>query len=488
MNQEAKVVPDHLSLYYGGKWRDSIGGDTFETINPATGMFLARVANASREDVERAVAAAVEGFNIWRDVPPLERARIMREGAAIFRKHAREIALMDSTDGGNPISEMQSDAMFAATRWEFFAGLVTEMKGSSIPMGPSSVNFSVREPRGVVLRIAPFNHPFVFTAGHVAAALAAGNSTIVKPPEQVPLSTLYAAELLDGLLPPGVFNVVPGLREVGAALASHKDIAMVSLTGSVATGTAVAVEAARGLKPVLLELGGKNAMIAYDDMDPDVVANALVTGMNFTWCGQSCGSMTRGFVHRSIYDAVAARVPHHAARFVPGIPSDPGTTMGSIISKDQYDRVLRYIQSGKDEGARLLCGGSPPTDPKLANGFFIPPTVFADVTPDMTIAREEIFGPVTTLIAWDDEAKLIKDVNAVDYGLTCSIWTHNLERAHRTAQRVQAGYVWINEVGRHFLGAPFGGYKLSGNGREECLEELIAYTQEKHIHVNLAHG
>ena len=261
--------------------------------------------------------------------------------------------MIDAADCGNPYTEMVRDATIAAAQIEFYAGLVTEMKGSSIPMGPGVVNFSVREPRGVVGRIIPFNHPFMFCAGKAGAPLAAGNTVVMKPPEQAPLSSLRLAELIDGILPPGVFNLVPGGREAGAALASHKDVAMIALIGSVPTGRAVMKAASETLKAVMLELGGKNALIAYPDADPDEVADGVIGGMNFTWCGQSCGSTSRAFVHEKIYEAVLAKVKTKITHYKPGIATDPATTMGSIISKTQYERILGFIESAKQEGARL---------------------------------------------------------------------------------------------------------------------------------------
>src|SRR5262249_11369734 len=331
-------------------------------------------------DVDAAVAAAKAAFKEWRNVLPLERAKMLRRIAEVLRKHAQELALIDAADCGNPVAEMVSDATVAAAQTEFFAGLVTEMKGSSIPMGPGVVNFSVREPRGVVGRIIPFNHPFMFCAGKAAAPLATGTTVVMKPPEQAPLSSLRLAELIDGILPPGVFNLVPGGREAGSALASHKDVAMIALIGSVPTGRAVMKAASDTLKPVMLELGGKNALIAYPDADPDDVADGVIGGMNFTWCGQSCGSTSRAFVHAKIYDAVIERVKAKVAHYKPGIPTDPATTMGAIISKAQYEKVLGFIDSAKKDGATLVHGGGPPKDPKLANGYFIEPTLFADVT------------------------------------------------------------------------------------------------------------
>jgi betaine-aldehyde dehydrogenase len=479
------TLPQHRTCYYGGAWHAPKSGRMAETLNPGTGESLGEVADGGAADVDAAVAAAKTAFREWRNVLPLERAKMLRRIAEVLRAHAQELAMIDAADGGNPVAEMVSDAMVAAAQTEFFAGLVTEMKGASIPMGPNVVNFSVREPRGVVARIIPFNHPFMFCGGKSAAPLAAGNTVIVKPPEQAPLSSLRLAELIDGILPPGTTLNTPGGREVGAALSAHRDVAMVALIGSVPTGRAVMRAAADTVKPVMLELGGKNALIAYADADPDEVAGAVIAGMNFTWCGQSCGSTSRAFIHATIHDAVLARVQERIRHFRPGIPTDPKTTMGAIVSKQQFERVLDYIDSARQEGARLLCGGGPPADPALQNGFFVEPTVFADVTMAMRIAREEIFGPVLGILKWQDEATMLAEVNSVEYGLTCSIWTNDISTAHRTASLVEAGFVWINEVGKHFLGVPFGGVKQSGIGREECFEEMLAFTQEKNIHLRL---
>jgi betaine-aldehyde dehydrogenase len=483
--QVDSVLPKHRTAWYGGAWHDPRSERDEETWNPSTGDSLGRVALCGEEDVGAAVAAARSGFEAWRAVPALERARILRRIADVVRQHAEELALIDAANCGNPVREMTSDAMVAAAQLDFFAGLVTEMKGASIPMGPGCVNFSVREPLGVVARIVPFNHPFMFAAGKSAAPLAAGNAVVVKPPDQAPLSALRLAELIGGLVPPGVFNVVPGNRETGAALARHRDVSMVAIIGSVAAGRAVMRAASDTVKRVLLELGGKNALIAYSDADPAEVAAAMVAGMNFTWCGQSCGSTSRAFVHEAIYESVLEEAAARARAYRPGIATEGETTMGAIASGAQLERVLSYIESAKREGARLVCGGERPSDSRLARGFFVEPTIFGDVIASMRIAREEIFGPVLSVLRWSDEARMLAEVNGVEHGLTCSIWTNDLSTAHRAAAAVQVGYVWINDVGRHFLGAPFGGVKQSGFGREECLEELLAFTQEKNIHLRL---
>jgi NAD-dependent aldehyde dehydrogenases len=478
-------LPQQRDLYYGGAWHKPTAGNRTVVTSPSTGESLGEVGDADAADVDAAVASARAGLKVWRDVHPNERAKILRRIAGLVRENALELAAIDAADCGNPVKAMLGDADIASAQLEFFAGLVTEMKGASIPMGSAAINFSVREPVGVVAKILPFNHPFMFVAGKSAAPLAAGNAVIVKPPEQAPLSALRFAELVDGLLPPGVFNVLPGGRAAGAAIAGHPGIAMVSLIGSVPTGRAVMQAASATLKPLLLELGGKNALIAYPDADPREVAQAMAAGMNFTWCGQSCGSTSRAFLHSSIYDEVLALVPEACRSFKPGNPLDMSTTMGALASRQQYERVLEFIAAGKSEGARLICGGETPADARLSGGCFVPPTVFADVEAHMRIAHEEIFGPVLSVMPWTDETAMLEAVNAVDYGLTCSIWTNDLNAAHRTATAVEAGYVWVNEVSKHFLGTPFGGVKQSGLGREECLSELLAYTQEKNIHIRI---
>jgi betaine-aldehyde dehydrogenase len=478
-------LPLTRQLYYGGAWHESADGLHASIENPGTGEVLTQVAQAAAEDMDAAVVAAQHGFANWRQVAPAERARILRQAAEVIRSNGPELAMLDAADSGNPYREMRKDADAAAAQVDFFAGLVTEMKGASIPMGPDRVNFSVREPLGVVARLLPFNHPLMFCAGKTAAILAAGNAVIVKPAEQTPLSALRLAELIGPLFPAGVFNVLPAGRRAAAHLAAHPGIAKVALVGSIAAGRAILQAAAATIKPVLLELGGKNALIAFADADPDEVAQAVVEGMNFAWCGQSCGSTSRAFLHDSLHDAVLERMGRRLIDFVPGVPTDPATRMGALVSRTQYERVLQYIAAAQAQGARLVYGGGRPAHCAPDRGYFIEPTVFADVTPQMRIAREEIFGPVLSVQRWQDEHAMFEQVNALEYGLTCSIWTNDLNTAHRTAQRVAAGFVWVNEVAKHFLGSPFGGYKQSGLGREECLDELLAFTQEKNIHIRL---
>ena len=478
------ILPKHRDLYYDGKWQKPKGG-YLETWNPATGDSLGQVAEANAADVDAAVQAAHKAFREWRKVKPVERAALMKKVAAVLRANADELAMLDAANCGNPIREMRRDAVVAAMQIEFYAGLVTEAKGETIPMGEGVVNLSVREPYGVVGRIVAYNHPIMFTAGKMGPPLAAGNTVIVKPPYQAPLSAYRMMELIDGIMPPGVISIVSAGREGSEALVTHPLVPRVALIGSVPTGRAVAKAAADRLKHVTLELGGKNACIIYPDADLEKAIPGAVNGMNFTWCGQSCGSTSRLFVHESIHDRVLEGMMQIIKTYNPGIPTEMETTMGSIISKAQHDKIMGYIDIAKNGGAKLVYGGKVPSDPLLAKGWFVDPTVFDGVDQGMRIANEEVFGPVLSVLKWRDEEAMFEQVNAVEYGLTGSIWTTSLANAHRAAARVQSGYIWVNNTSAHFLGASFGGYKQSGIGREEGADELLAYTQVKNINIVL---
>ena len=478
------ILPKHRDLYYDGSWQKPKGGYQ-ETLNPATGESLGACAEANSHDVDAAVQAAHRAFKQWRRVKPLERAALMKKVAARLRENAGELAMLDAANCGNPVREMMRDAGTAAAQWDFFAGLVTELKGETIPMGEGVVNLSVREPFGVCARIVAYNHPLMFTAAKAAPAIAAGNTVIMKPPYQAPLPAYRMMELIDGILPPGVLNILTCGKDGSEALVAHPLVPRVSLIGSVPTGRAVARAAADRLKHVSLELGGKNACIIYPDADLEKAAKGAVGGMNFTWCGQSCGSTSRLFIHESVYDRVLEGVLKHVRNHTPGIPTEMDTTMGAIISRAQLEKILRYIEIGKQDGATLAYGGRQPDDPKLAGGFFVEPTVFTNVTQKMRIANEEVFGPVLSILKWKDEEAMFEQVNAVEYGLTGSVWTTSLASAHRAAARIESGFIWVNGAGPHFLGVSFGGYKQSGIGREESYEELLSFTQTKNINITL---
>jgi betaine-aldehyde dehydrogenase len=478
------LLPKHRDLYYGGAWHKPVGG-YLETLNPATGMSLGPCAEANVADVDAAVLAAHEGFQIWRRMKPLERAGLIKKVAAMLRANADELAMIDAANCGNPIREMKSDATIAAAMLDFCAGLATEVKGETIPMGEGIINMSVREPYGVVARIVAYNHPIMFTAGKMGPALATGNVVIMKPPYQAPLSAYRMMELIDGIMPPGVINIITAGRAGSEALVAHPLVPRLSLIGSVPTGRAIAKAAAERLKHVTLELGGKNACIIYPDADLQKAARAAVDGMNFTWCGQSCGSTSRLFVHESVYEQVISLAMQRLAHYKPGIPTEMETTMGAIVSQAQLEKIMGYIDIAKAGGATLASGGKRPGDALLAKGFFVEPTVFTDVTQDMRIANEEVFGPLLSVLKWRDEEELFAQVNAVEYGLTASIWTGGLANAHRAAGRVESGYIWVNNASAHFLGASFGGYKQSGIGREEGSDELLTFTQVKNINITL---
>jgi betaine-aldehyde dehydrogenase len=478
----AMAVP--RGLYYGGAWHQARGG-TQDTFDPATGRNLGACAEADAQDVEAAVAAAEGAFPAWRALRPLERAAVVKRIAATLRTHAAELALIDACNGGNPVAEMERDVHAAAAQLDYFAGLATELKGETIPMGDAAVDLTRREPFGVCARIVAYNHPLMFTAAKMGPPLAAGNTVIMKPPQQAPLSALRMMELIDGIAPPGVANLLTGGRACGQALVAHPRVPRLSVIGSVDTGRAIAQGAAAQLKHVTLELGGKNACVIYPDADLDKAIAGAVAGMNFTWCGQSCGSTSRLFVHESIHARVVEGVLERVRAYRPGLPTDPATTMGALISKAQHDKVMSYIALGRSEGATLAHGGKVPADAALAHGWFVEPTVFTHVTQSMRLASEEVFGPVLAVLSWRDEEALWRDVNAVPYGLTCSIWTRDLATAHRAAARAEAGFVWINHVGQHFIGVPFGGYKQSGIGREESFDELLSYTQVKNVYIAL---
>src|SRR6478609_1652158 len=477
-------LPRHRGIYYGGAWHATSGGRETALSSPGTGESLGTAVDASAQDVDRAVIAARQAFASWRDVPAQQRAAAIRKAAEILREHAEELAWIDAIDGGNPLTAMLFDVGISADYMDYFAGLVTEIKGSTIPIGPGTLNYTVREPLGVVARIGAFNHPLLFVAGKCGAPLAAGNVLIVKPAEQTPLSALRVAELWKDVFPPGVFSVVTGGRDAGAALVAHPKVAKIGFIGS--GGRAVMQGASATLKALTLELGGKNALIACADAAPADVAEGVVRGMNFRYVtGQSCNSTSRVYLHDDIHDATLPEIVKRVAAIRIGLPTERDTEMSCLASQAQFDKTISYIKLGLEGGARLAYGGKRPADPKLAHGFFVEPTVFADVTDDMRIAREEIFGPVVSILRWSDESDLISRVNALDVGLTASIWTHDLDRAHRLASKVEAGYVWINGASTHHVGVPFGGVKQSGSGREESIDEMLECTQLKNVMVTL---
>lgn len=468
--------------YYGGTWHAAQSGQTFDSTSPSTGRLLATVPYADEKDVDLAVRAAAKGFETWRKVELKERAKCLEAFAKRIRERAKELAVIDAVDAGNAVKGMEGDMHWTADTLDYFAGLVTEVKGETSSQGPRHLNLTRRQPYGVVAKLNPFNHPFRFCGEKAAAPLAAGNCVVIKSSEQAPISSFRLAELADGIFPPGVVNVVAGDGRTGAALVAHPLVSRIGFVGSVETGRLVAKGAAEGLKRCTLELGGKNPIIIFPDADPKQAAAAAIKGMNMNRQGQSCSSTSRVFVHESLHRAVVDEIVRLAEALPVGFPWIESNELGPIVSRKQYDRITGYIESGKAQGAKLLTGGGRPADPKLADGLFLSPTVFDGVSQDMRIAAEEIFGPVMSVLAWSDTEDMLAKANATQYGLTAAIVTNRLDLAMETAERVDAGYVWINANGR-YLGAPYGGWKQSGQGVEETFEELVSYTQVKNIHM-----
>jgi len=469
-------------LYIGGKWEESVKGKTFESINPANMDSLGELPLADEEDVNRAVIAAKEAFYDWSRMPIKERAGFLDALAEILQDKRDELGLMDCLDSGNTISGMKGDVDWSADTIRYFAGLIAEIKGETFSEKPGHLNFTRREPYGVVAKINPFNHPLRFCAEKSAAALAAGNTVVIKASEQAPLSSLRFAEICHEVLPPGVVNVLTGDTACGQAMVRHPDVRRVGVVGSVSTGIAIAKDAAEDLTHVTLELGGKNPIIIFSDVDPKEAASFAVKGMNMNRQGQSCSSTSRVFVHKNIHKEVIEELKILVEKLPVGLPWIESSEVGPIVSKRQYDKIMDFITSAGQEGATLVTGGCSPNDELLSNGFFIQPTVFCNVKPEMRIAREEIFGPVMSVFEWNDYENLLSIVNGLEYGLTAMIVTNNMKQAMETSERVEAGYIWINSNGR-YLGAPYGGWKASGIGQEECFDELLSYTRIKNINM-----
>jgi acyl-CoA reductase-like NAD-dependent aldehyde dehydrogenase len=456
-------------------------------MNPGTGEPLTMSPWATAQDVDRAVRAAKRAAQTWKEIPVKQRAEFLLRLARELEARREELALLDALNSGNPIREMRRDVSLAVGVIEHYAGLGQEIKGETLPSTHETLHFSIREPYGVVGRIVAFNHPLLFAASRLAAPLVAGNAIVLKPADQTPLSALALGRMVADVFPPGVINIVPGDGpSTGVALVRHPDVKRIAFIGSVETGRLIQRQAAEiGVKHISLELGGKNPMIIFSDVDPEMAAEAAVRGMNFNWQGQSCGSTSRLFVHRRLYDRVVTSIVDRVRSIKVGDPLSEETQMGPMISKRQLDKSLSYVALAQDEGGAILTGGSRPPEVH-PGGHFLQPTVLGGVRPTMRVAQEEIFGPVLSVLEWEDYDEMISAVNGVRYGLTASIWTNDINLALKTMRAVEAGYVWINDVSIHYPGAGFGGYKESGVGKEENLAELLSYTQEKYVNIRTA--
>ncbi|MDR5768004.1 MULTISPECIES: betaine-aldehyde dehydrogenase [unclassified Caballeronia] len=474
-------------LYIGGEYVDATSGETFDTLDPATGETLARVQRASQADIDRAVKSAREGQREWAAMTAMQRSRILRRAVDLLRARNDELAAIETRDTGKPIAETRAvDIVTGADVIEYYAGLATAIEGEQIPLRESSFVYTRREPIGVCAGIGAWNYPIQIACWKSAPALAAGNAMIFKPSEITPLTASKLAEIYtEAGLPAGVFNVVHGDGRVGAMLAEHAGIEKISFTGGVETGKKVMARAGGStLKEVTMELGGKSPLIVFDDANLERAADIAMSA-NFFSSGQVCTNGTRVFVERGVIGKFEALVMERVKRIRIGAPDDPRTNFGPLASAAQLQKVLTYIESGKREGARLVAGGGRMTDGAFARGQYVEPTVFADCRDDMRIVREEIFGPVMSILAFDDEDEVIARANDTDYGLAAGVVTENLSRAHRVIHRLEAGICWINTWGESPAEMPVGGYKQSGVGRENGIVTLSAFTRIKSVQVEL---
>ena len=473
-----------IGLYVGGAPVDATSGGTFTTVNPATGEVLAEVAQASDADVDRAVAAARDGYAVWSAMSGAERSRVLLRAAELLRDRNDELARMEVQDTGKPIAEaLEVDVVSGAECLEFFAAAAATLHGEYHDLG-GAFAYTRREPLGVCAGIGAWNYPIQIACWKSAPALAAGNAMVFKPSELTPLTAMeLAAVYTEAGLPDGVFNVVHGDGRVGAALAQHPGIAKISLTGSVPTGKRVMAASADTLKAVTLELGGKSPLLVFEDADLDhAVSGALLA--NFYTQGEICSNGTRVFVHRDVHDRFVDALRTRTEKMSIGDPLDPATDVGALISEAHMQKVLGFIDAGVAAGARVVCGGRRATGTDaLDRGWFVEPTVFTGCTDDMTIVREEIFGPVMAVLPFDTEDEAIARANATDYGLAAGLFTRDLARGHRVAAALEAGIVWVNTYNLTPIEVPFGGAKHSGIGRENSLAAMEHFTQRKTVYV-----
>lgn len=475
-------------LVVGGEQAAAISGKTFSNMSPVTEDEICQLPDGGADDVDAAVRAGQAASIEWAKLPPRERARIVRSLAAVAREHKEELATLDAIDVGNAYTPMVQDVEFSADGIEFMADAALFLAGETYNDTSTHLHYTRREPFGVVARIVAFNHPLMFALQKIAAPLVAGNAVILKPSDNSSLSALWMGKLFSEVLPKGLLSVLVGKGpDLPRAIVAHPDVRRIGFIGSEMTGRAIQRDAADvGVKDISLELGGKNAIIVCADVDVKAAARGVVKGMNFIgWQSQSCSSTSRLFVHEDIADELLDEVVRLIAEIRIGNPLDPSTQMGTLASQAQFDKTLHYITAAKEDGARLLTGGKRPAGMENEKGFYVEPTVFDSVSEDARIAREEVFGPVLSTFRWTDEAVVIKLANSVRYGLTGAIWSNDISRAHRLAHELHTGYVWINDAAAHFTGVPFGGYKGSGIGKEESVEELLSYSQVKTINLRL---
>ena len=483
MTTATKVQIKPGRLLINGEWVE--GKKHFDTINPATGEVLTQIAEASAADVDQAVAAARKAFDDpkgpWRKMSASERGRLIWKLADLMEQHIDELAELETLDNGKPIFESRYiDMPMAIDVMRYFAGIATKIQGDTVNTLSSAFTYTMREPLGVVGAIVPWNFPLLLATWKLGPALACGNTVVYKPAEQTPLTALKLGELaVEAGFPPGVLNVVTGGPETGAAIVRHKDIDKVAFTGSTSVGKEIMRSAADTLKRVTLELGGKSPNIVFADSDIDSAVKGAINGI-FYGKGEVCNAGSRLFVETKIQDEFMSKLVERAKKLRPGDPMDPKTRLGAIVSEKQMKHVLGYIEAGKKEGAQLVSGGNR-VNVNGDKGFFIEPTVFGSVNNDMTIAQEEIFGPVLATLSFDDIDQVAELANKNVYGLAAGIWTNDIKKAHALSRRLKAGTVWINTYGPMDAAMPFGGYKQSGFGRELGAHAIEHYTELKSV-------
>ncbi|HEY2776159.1 MAG TPA: aldehyde dehydrogenase family protein [Candidatus Binatia bacterium] len=472
-------------LFIDNKFVEAASGKTFETVNPATEAVLTDVAEGDKVDVDKAVTAARRAFDsgAWPKMTARERGRLLLRIADLILEHKDELARLETLDNGKPIGETSNvDIPQAAEVFAYYGGWADKVFGQTIPVADSFFAYTLREPHGVCGQIIPWNFPLLMASWKLAPALACGNTCVLKPAEQTPLTALRLAEiLLEAGVPPGVVNIVTGFGPTaGAAIAEHRDVDKVAFTGSTEVGRIIQRAAAGNLKSVSLELGGKSPNIVFADADLDAAVRGALQGIFFNQ-GEVCCAGSRLFVEESVHDQFIEKLAEHARTIRVGDPLDPATQMGAQVSEEQFTKILGYIDAGKSGGARLVTGGSRAKD----KGYFLQPTIFTGVKPEMKIAKEEIFGPVVSALTFHDIDEAIAEGNATNYGLAAAVWTRDISKAHRAARALKAGTIWVNTYNVFDAGVPFGGYKESGIGRELGSHALDLYTQTKAVWVAL---
>jgi acyl-CoA reductase-like NAD-dependent aldehyde dehydrogenase len=489
MATAAKITPKPGKLFIGGEWRDADGGATYVTVNPSTGETTTTIAEADQRDADAAVHAARRAFDsgAWPEMAAADRGRLLWHIGDLIEKYADELAALETTDNGKPIFESrQVDIPMVAEVFRYFAGWATKISGETVPVRGPFFNYTLREPVGVIAAIVPWNFPLLMASWKLAPALAAGNTVVLKPAPWTPLTALRFGEICqEAGVPPGVVNILTGsTRELGKALVCHPGVDKVAFTGSTATGQDIIRNSADSLKPVTLELGGKSPNIVFADADLEAAVRGATMGI-FYGKGEVCAAGSRLFVEKKIKDEFLQKVVDRTRKIQAMDPLDPKCRLGALVSESQMEKVLGYIEAGKSEGAQVVAGGARASVANC-NGYFVQPTVFDGVTNQMTIAREEIFGPVLAAIEFGDAEAAVAQANDNPYGLAAAVWTRDIAKAHRVARQLKAGTVWINTYNNYDPAAAFGGYKQSGFGRELSGHALEHYTQVKSVWVNLS--